>query len=387
MRKRIVILGSTGSIGKSTINILKKKKKNFEVVLLTTHKNYKELYKQAKSFNVKNLIISDQKSYAILKAKNKDKKIKIFNNYKDLNKILKKKVDYTMSSISGLQGLEPTLNLIKFTKKIAVANKEAIICGWGLIKDALIKNKTEFIPVDSEHFSIWSLIKKGENKLIDKVYITASGGPFLKLSLNKIKDVSPRKATKHPNWSMGKKISIDSSTMMNKVFEVIETQRIFNLQKSKIHILIHEKSYVHAIVQFKNGLKKILAHDTNMVIPIFNTIYGNDGEFIKSKNLDLKNLNNLNFKFVNKKKFPLIEILRLIPEQYSLFETVLVSANDTFVNLFLEKKISYIDFQKKLKKFIKLKEFTKLKRRKPRNINEIYALNEQVRLKIKSLCI
>ena len=387
MKKRIVILGSTGSIGKSTINILKKKKKNFEVVLLTTHRNYQELYKQAKSLNVKNLIISDKKSYEILKAKNKNKKIKIYNNYVNLSKILKKKVDYTMSSISGLQGLEPTLNLIKFTKKIAVANKEAIICGWGLIKNALIKNKTEFIPVDSEHFSIWSLIKKGENKLVDKVYITASGGPFLKLSLNKIRNVSPRKAIKHPNWSMGKKISIDSSTMMNKVFEVIETQRIFNLQKSKIHILIHEKSYVHAIVQFKNGLKKILVHDTNMVIPIFNTIYGDDNEFINSKNLDLKSLNNLNFKFVDKKRFPLIDILRLIPEQYSLFETVLVSANDTLVNLFLENKITYIDLQKKLKKFIKLKEFTKLKRRKPRNINEIYALNEQVRLKIKSLCI
>ena len=124
-----------------------------------------------------------------------------------------------------------------------------------------------------------------------------------------------------------------------------------------------------------------------MVIPIFNTIYGTDDEFIKSKNLDLKNLNNLNFKFVDKKRFPLIDILHLIPEQYSLFETVLVSANDTLVSLFLENKISYIDFQKKLKKFIKLKEFTKLKRRKPRNINEIYALNEQVRLKIKSLCI
>ena len=387
MRKRIVILGSTGSIGKSTINILKKKKKNFEVVLLTTHKNYKELYKQARYLNVKNLIITDKKSYKVLKTKNKNKKIKIFNNYKDLNKILKKKVDYTMSSISGLQGLEPTLNLIKFTKKIAVANKEAIICGWGLIKNALTKNKTEFIPVDSEHFSIWSLIKKGENKLVDKVYITASGGPFLNLSLNSIRNVSPSKAIKHPNWSMGKKISIDSSTMMNKVFEVIETQRIFNLPKSKIHILIHEKSYVHAIVQFKNGLKKILVHDTNMVIPIFNTIYGNDDEFIKSKNLDLKNLNNLNFKFVDKKRFPLINILGLIPEKYSLFETVLVSANDALVNLFLENKISYIDFQKKLKKFIKLKEFTKLKRRKPRNINEIYALNERVRLKIKSLCI
>ncbi len=387
MKKRIVILGSTGSIGKSTINILKKKKKNFEVVLLTTHKNYKELSKQAKSLNVKNLIVSDKKSYQTIKKENKNKEIKIFNNYKDLNKILKKKADYTMSSISGLQGLEPTLNLIKFTKKIAVANKEAIICGWGLIKNALIKNKTEFIPVDSEHFSIWSLIKKNENKLIDKVYITASGGPFLKLSLDKIRNVSPKKAIKHPNWSMGKKISIDSSTMMNKVFEVIETQRIFNLPKSKIHVLIHEKSYVHAIVQFKNGLKKILVHDTNMAIPIFNTIYGNDNEFIKSKNLDIKSLNNLNFKLVDKKRFPLINILRLIPEQYSLFETVLVSANDALVNLFLENKISYTDFQKKLKKFIKLKEFTKLKRRKPRNINEIYALNEQVRLKIKSLCI
>ena len=219
-----------------------------------------------------------------------------------------------MSSISGLQGLEPTLKLIKYTKKIAVANKEAIICGWGLIKTALKKNKTEFIPVDSEHFSIWSLINKDENNLVDKVYITASGGPFLNLPLKKIQNVSPIKALKHPNWSMGKKISIDSSTMMNKVFEVIETQRIFNLPKSKIFILIHEKSYVHAIVQFKNGLKKILAHDTNMVIPIFNTIYDNKNELIENKNLDIKSLSNLNFKFIDKKRFPLVDILNLVPE-------------------------------------------------------------------------
>jgi len=387
MKKKIAILGSTGSIGKTTFSIIKKDKKNFEVILLTTHKNYKELYRQAKILNVKNLIITDKKSYNVFKKGNYNKKVKVFNNYKDLNKIFKKKVDYTMSSISGLQGLEPTLKLIKYTKKIAVANKEAIICGWGLIKTALKKNKTEFIPVDSEHFSIWSLINKDENNLVDKVYITASGGPFLNLPLKKIQNVSPIKALKHPNWSMGKKISIDSSTMMNKVFEVIETQRIFNLPKSKIFILIHEKSYVHAIVQFKNGLKKILAHDTNMVIPIFNTIYDNKNELIENKNLDIKSLSNLNFKFIDKKRFPLVDILNLVPENYSLFETVLVSANDALVDLYLKNKISYIDFQTRLKNFIKLKEFTKLKRKKPKNINEIYVLNEHVRLKIKSLCI
>ncbi len=386
MKKKIAILGSTGSIGKSTIDILKKNKNEFDLVLLTTNRNYKELYTQAKIFNVKNLIITNNKSFNLFRKKFKNKRFKVFNNFSCLNRIFKKKIDYSMSAISGLDGLEPTLKIIKFSKKIAVANKEAIICGWSLIKKALKKNNTEFLPVDSEHFSIWSLIKNHQNELIDKVYLTASGGPFLNFPFNKLKKVLPKNAIKHPNWSMGKKISIDSATMMNKVFEVIETQRIFDLPKSKIHILIHEKSYVHAIVQFKNGLNKILAHDTSMKIPIFNTIYENK-KFIKTKDLDIRNLNNLNLKIIDKKKFPLIEILKFIPETNSLFETLLVSANDELVNLFLDKKISYINFQKRLKNFIKLKEFRKLRRKKPKNIKEIYALNEYVRLKIKSLCI
>ena len=386
MKKKIAILGSTGSIGKSTIDILKKNKNDFDLVLLTTNRNYKELYTQAKIFNVKNLIITNNKSFNLFRKKFKNKRFKVFNNFSCLNRIFKKKIDYSMSAISGLDGLEPTLKIIKFSKKIAVANKEAIICGWSLIKKALKKNNTEFLPVDSEHFSIWSLIKNHQNELIDKVYLTASGGPFLNFPFNKLKKVLPKNAIKHPNWSMGKKISIDSATMMNKVFEVIETQRIFDLPKSKIHILIHEKSYVHAIVQFKNGLNKILAHDTSMKIPIFNTIYENK-KFIKTKDLDIRNLNNLNLKIIDKKKFPLIEILKFIPETNSLFETLLVSANDELVNLFLDKKISYINFQKRLKNFIKLKEFRKLRRKKPKNIKEIYALNEYVRLKIKSLCI
>jgi len=389
MKKKIAILGSTGSIGKTLINILKKDKKNFEVLLLTANKNYKELFKQAKILNSKNIIIKDEKSFKSLKKKNRNNKIKIFNNFKNLDKLFKGKLDYTMSAISGIDGLEPTLRIIKKTKKIAIANKESIICGWNLIDKELKKNKTKFIPVDSEHFSIWSLVKDCDYKFIDKIYITASGGPFLKWPINKIKKVTPEKALKHPNWSMGKKISIDSATMMNKVFEVIETQRIFNLKKSKIQILIHDKSYIHAIVQFKNGLKKILAHDTNMKIPIFNTLYDNIKEkrFLKSNNLNINILNNLDLKKLDIKKFPLTNILNKISNQNSLFETVLISANDELVNLFLEKKITYSDLQKNLLRIMNLAEFRVFRKKIPKKINEINKLNNYVRLKIRELCI
>ena len=387
MKKKIAILGSTGSIGRSTLDLIAKDKTNFEIVLLTSHRNVKEMDKQTKMFNVKNLIITDYKSFISLKRKYKKKKIRIFNNYENLDNILKKRIDYTMSSISGLNGLEPTLKIIKKTKTIAIANKESIICGWNLINKELKKYKTNFIPVDSEHFSVWSLIRNSNYKLIDKIYITASGGPFLNWPLKKILKATPSNALNHPNWSMGKKISIDSSTMMNKVFEVIETQRIFNFPKSKIKILIHSKSYVHAIVKFKNGINKILAHDTNMKIPIFNSIYLNTNKSIKSKKIDIEKLNNLNLKNIDEKKFPFLKILKIIPEKNSLFETIVVSANDELVNLFLEKKINYSQFQQKLLSTINLKEFQAYKNKKPIDIREISRLNNYVRLKIRELCI
>ena len=159
MKKKIVIFGSTGSIGKSLINILKKDKKNINILLITTNKNINELLKQVEAFNVKNVIVTDNKKFLFLKTKLKKQGINVYNNFNSFNKIFnKRKIDYTMSAISGLEGLEPTLKIIKFTKKIAIANKESLICGWSLIKKELLKNKTKFIPIDSEHFSIYSLI-------------------------------------------------------------------------------------------------------------------------------------------------------------------------------------------------------------------------------------
>jgi len=386
MKKKIAILGSTGSIGKSTIDILRKDKKNFDVVLLTTNTNYREILKQAKEFKVRNIVINNNKHYLNLKKKIKNKKINIFNNFESFNKKFKTKIDFTMSAISGLEGLKPTLNLIKFTKTIAIANKESIICAWNLIQKKLKKYKTEFIPVDSEHFSIWSLLHGNYNN-IDEVIITASGGPFLKLPVSKFKKIKPIHAIKHPNWKMGSKISIDSATLMNKVFEVIEAQRIFNIDSSKFKILIHPKSYVHAIIKFNNGLTKILVHDTDMKIPIFNSIYYKKNLKIKSSKLDLNILNNLDFSRVNLKKFPSIKILNKIPKNISLYETVLVSANDQLVDLFLKNKINFQKITTFLKKILGMKIFLKYKKRSPKNYKEIIKLSDYVRLKTKLLCI
>ena len=217
-----------------------------------------------------------------------------------------------------------------------------------------------------------------------KFCITASGGPFF-YNNNKIKK-TPKLATDHPNWSMGKKISTDSATLMNKVFEVIEAKKIFNLDLNKICIYIHPKSYIHAIVKFKNGLIKIVAHDTDMKIPILNSIYNNNSR-IKSKKININLLNNLNLNRVDLKKYPSMKILKLIPKKNTLFETLLVSANDELVNLFLQNKISYEDIYVNLNKIINNKIFIKYRQKKVNNLRQIEKLNEFVRLKTKSLSV
>ena len=387
--KKIAIFGSTGSIGSSLLKIIKEDKKDFKIELLTANKNYKKLIKQAKLFNVKKIILTDYNSFLIATKLLKNTKIKVFKNFDSLNKIfdINKKIDYSMCAISGFQGLKPTLDIIKFTKTIAIANKESIICGWNLIKKDLKKYKTYFIPVDSEHFSIWSLLDNNKKNNFEKIYITASGGPFRKLSLKKFKFININEALKHPNWSMGKKITIDSATMMNKVFEIIEAKKIFNLGYDQLEILIHPKSYLHAIVKFTNGLSKLLVHDTDMTIPIFNSIYSDDNKKIKSKKIDLKTLNDLNLKKVDTTKFPVIKLIKKMNQIDSLFETVVVSANDKLVSLFLNNKIKFTDISKTLLKVCNTDEFNKFKSIKPDNIDQINNLADYVSLKIDTMSV
>ena len=382
MKKKIAIFGSTGSIGKCLIDIIRKDKKNFEIILLSADENYKELLTQAKFFKVKNLIITNKNSFNKAKKYAFTKKINIYNNFDCFKKIFKKKVDYTMSCISGIQGLKPTIEIVQFTSKIAIANKEAIICGWDLIQKELKKNKTEFVPVDSEHFSIWYGLKDINKNLIDQIYLTASGGPFLNKTPKKLKKVNIKQAINHPNWKMGKKISIDSATMINKVFEIIEAKKIFNIPYNKLSIIIHPKSYVHAILKFKNGLTKIVVHDTSMKIPIFNTLYSSK-KLIKTRKLNFEILNNLDFRKVSSKKFPLIKIINILTDNTSLFETILVSINDKLVELFLNNEIKFTDISKKMNKMLNLNTFKKYKKIKPKNINEIIQMNKKIKNDIK----
>ena len=384
MKKKIAILGSTGSIGKTLIEIIKKDKKNFEIILLSADENYKELLKQAKTLKVKNLIINNKNSYKKIKNNKISNKIKIYNNFDCYKEIFKKKVDYTMSSISGIEGLKPTIEIIKYTKSVAIANKEAIICGWNLINKELKKNKTNFIPVDSEHFSIWYALKGIDKKIIDKIYLTASGGPFLNYPKKKFDKIEMKQAVKHPNWKMGKKISIDSATMMNKVFEIIEAKKIFDIPYKRLSIIIHPKSYVHAILKFKNGLTKIIVHDTNMKIPIYNSLYASN-RIINSKRLNLNILNDLNFQDIDLKRFPITKILDKLPEKSSLFETVLVSINDILVKLFLVNRIKFTDIFKKMNIMLELNEFKKFKKLKVKKIGDILNLNKKIKEKLKTV--
>ncbi|WP_415279004.1 1-deoxy-D-xylulose-5-phosphate reductoisomerase [Candidatus Pelagibacter sp. Uisw_094] len=385
--KKIAIFGSTGSIGSSLLKIINGDKRNFKIELLTANKDYKKLIKQAKFFDVKNIIITNNNSFLMATKFLKNSKIKVYENFDSLNKIfdINKKIDYSMCAISGFQGLKPTLDIIKFTKTIAIANKESIICGWNLIKRDLKKYKTYFIPVDSEHFSIWSILNDNKKNNFEKIYITASGGPFRKLSLKKFQDISIKDALKHPNWSMGKKITIDSATMMNKVFEIIEAKKIFDLNYSQIEILIHPKSYLHAIVKFNNGLSKLLVHDTSMTIPIFNSIYFDTDKKLKSKDIDIEALNNLNLKKIDYIRFPVVKILNNLSEKDSLFETIIVSANDKLVKLFLNNRIKFTDISNILLKISTTAEFKKFRSIKPKNIEEINNLADYVSLKIDTM--
>ena len=385
MKKKIAILGSTGSIGKSTLEVIKKDKKNFEIILLTANNNYKKLIQQAKEFKAKNVLIKNIKFYP--KVKKSLKKTNVYSGDTSIKKIISKKIDYTMSAIVGLAGLQPTIDAIEISKTVAIANKETIICGWELLYKNIKKYKTKILPVDSEHFSIMELTKNLTDKDIEEIIITASGGPFLNTPTRKLDKVKFKDAIKHPNWKMGKKISIDSANLMNKVFEVLEASKLFNFNVKKYKVLIHPQSYVHSIIRFKNGLIKMILYDADMKIPISNTLYSENNKILNIKNINITRLNNISFQEVDLKKFPSI---KLIEKCFSLgpqASTIVNASNEELINLFLKQKVSFPDIVKTINKIINDKEFNKYARKNPSSVKDILIADKWARLKTLGLCV
>ena len=387
MKIKIAILGSTGSIGKSTLDVIRKDKKNFEVILLSANNNYRKLIAQAKEFNVKNVIIKNSNFYDKVKKSLKNQKTKVYSGDVSISKIVSKKLDYTMAAIVGIAGLKPTLEAIKISRTVAIANKESIICGWDVLSKFVEKYKTKIVPIDSEHFSIMELTKNVKDGEVEEIIITASGGPFLSMTKNKMNKAKPEQATKHPNWKMGKKISVDSANLMNKVFEVIEACKIFKFNKKKYKIMIHPQSYVHSIIRFKNGIIKMILYDADMKIPISNTLYGKKNNILNVKKIDIKTLNKLSFEKVNTKRFPSIKLIKKCLTLGPLAPTIVNSSNEVLVNLFLNKKIGFLDIVKAINKIFKDRDFKRYASRKPESIKDIQITDNWARLKTLAMCV
>jgi 1-deoxy-D-xylulose-5-phosphate reductoisomerase len=368
MKKKICILGSTGSIGKSTLEIISKNRNDFDVILLSGNSNFRLLISQAKKFKPKyvyssNLYLTEKIKYFCNKNK-----IIIIN---DLNLLKQIKFDITIAAISGIAGLLPTLNIIKFSKKILIANKESIICGWKFIYKELKKNNCFFVPIDSEHFSIFNLIENKNMNSIKNIYLTASGGPFFGKNIN-LKKVTPLQAIKHPNWKMGKKISIDSANLMNKILEVIEASLIFNLPISKFKIIIHPQSLIHAVVEFKNGLSSMLYHYNDMKIPIANSLYSNF-YINKTSGNNFSLQKNLSFHNADIKKIPSIKILKLTKILNDKGFILINSLNEILVGKFMENKILFTDIVHKLLSILDSKAVKNhLKNHQIRHIKDVF---------------
>ena len=386
MVKKISILGSTGSIGKNVFKIIDSSKKSFKINLLSANKNYPLICYQIKKYKPKYFIINNSNVFKKVKDKFKNHSVKIFESFNYNKRNFKS--DITISAIPGLAGLEPTIEMIKLSSKILIANKESVICGWNLIEKTAKKNNTKIIPVDSEHFSILELIKNHKIDEIKKVFLTASGGPFLNYTYEKLKRAKPKEALNHPKWRMGKKITVDSSTLMNKILELIEAEKLFKIPNHKLDILIHPESLIHAVIQFKNGLSKMLFHDTSMVIPLANAIFDNNVDiniFYKKKKKNFTDLiNKPIFMKLDQKIFPIIKIKNRITE-YSSTPIIINAANEVLVEHFLKKNIPFLDISKFIMTIMRDRKYKKYAIRIPLNLREIFQIDKWARDKIREI--
>ena len=338
--KYIGILGSTGSIGKQALEVVEKHPNKFKIKYLACNSNYKELIRQIDFFKPNYISINEsqkkQKVKKIINSKNIDCQIL---SVKDL--INKVKVDIVLNAISGYQGLEPTIDIINTGTDIALSNKESIVQAGHIVVELAKKNNVNIFPVDSEHNAIWQCLVGEDRDNIKRLILTASGGPFRSLNKNKFSEITKEQALNHPNWSMGDKISIDSATMMNKGFELIEAYWLFGIDLKYIDIIIHPQSLIHSMVEYIDGSIKAQMSIPTMTIPI-------QYAFSYPERFSINNLDNnlelwkvMNFERVDLEKFKCIKLAYKAIKLGGSYPTVLNVANDIAVDLFLNDEISF----------------------------------------------
>ena len=335
----IVIYGATGTIGSSVLSIINQKKKDFNVEGITCHTNLKKLIKIAENFNVKKIGYEDK---LVSSKKINTNKYISFKDLNEFDKIVSSKTDIIIFAISGLAALSLLVKCIKKGKKIGLANKECIISFGKKIIFFAKKYSSQIIPLDSEHNAVYHLLNSNYGTF-KSITITASGGPFLNLSQKKFKDIKINEALKHPVWKMGKKISIDSATMMNKALEIMEARYLFNLEKEQINAIIHPQSIIHAMINYDNQITIAMLNEPDMRIPISTLFYKFDKQTHVRKKLNLIKTSKLEFHEIDKYKFPAIKLGEQIMDTGGLAPHLFNYLNEVLVNNFLRGKIKFID--------------------------------------------
>ncbi len=358
-KREIAILGSTGSIGTQTLQVIAEHPECFSVYALTAKSRVDELIEQARKFNPAAVVIADETKYEKLKDALSDLPIKVYAGYEAICEIVESEpIDVVVTAMVGFSGLRPTIEAIKAGKTIALANKETMVVAGELITRLANEHKVPILPVDSEHSAIFQCLAGEEFNRIEKLILTASGGPFRTFTAEQLEKVTKEQALKHPNWSMGAKITIDSATMMNKGFEVMEAKWLFGIEAKDIEVIVHPQSVIHSMVQFNDGAVKAQLGTPDMRLPIMYALSYPTRLSSSFERLDFGKLGELTFEKPNLELFPNLRHAYDALAMGGNMPCVVNAANEVCVAAFLADRIKFTDMSRLIERAMQSANFT-----------------------------
>lgn len=344
--KNVTILGSTGSIGCNTLDLISRNPDQYNIMALTANRNVELLAEQAIKFDADMAVIAEETLYDDLKSALSNTNIIVAAGKDALNEAADMPAEWVMSSIVGAAGLRPTLTAVRRGVTIALANKECLVCAGEFMMEQVKESGATILPVDSEHNAIYQIFDFEHPETVEKITLTASGGPFWSADINQMSAITPKQAVKHPNWSMGAKISVDSATMMNKGLEVIEAYYLFPVKKDQLDIIIHPESIIHSMVSYMDGSVLAQLGSPDMRTPISYTLGWPNRMVSPSKKLDLTKISSLHFIKPDIERFPSLNLTREVLQCGGSAPNILNASNEVAVYAFLEGKIGFLDIAK-----------------------------------------
>lgn len=379
--ENISILGSTGSIGQSSLEVIDNLNNRFRVVGLAAGRNTQVLEKQIEKFKPKIVSVEKKEEAEEFRRKFKDKSLHVTFSEEGAEEVAGfEENDIVVSAITGIDGLRPTLAALETGKKIALANKESMVAAGSLIQNLVEKSGAQIIPVDSEHSGIFQCLAKERVGNVKRVILTASGGPFFRSSSQEMEKITLDEALNHPRWKMGKKVTIDSATLMNKGLELIEAHWLFNIEPEKLDVLIHPQSIVHSLVEMNDGSVLAQLSPTDMKVPIQYALTYPEREASSVPSLDLSQIKSLEFFEPDVEKFPLLKLARQVLEEGASFPIVLNAANEVAVSAFLRTEIGFLEIAEIVSKAVE-----NHPQREVQNLEDIFLVDRETRQMTRNL--